>query len=95
MFPDQLDQFLIPRHVIGPFTKDLQDLDILYMGICCGNRAFYTRSMAEALGRKPPASKYSTDMSKHFSTFQAGKNRHDTDAWKVNISQHQSKFGLK
>ena len=32
-----------------------------------GNRASYTRSMAEALGRSPPASKYSPDMSQHIS----------------------------
>jgi len=36
------------------------------MGICCGNQSHFIRSMAEGIGRSPPASKYSEDMSKHY-----------------------------
>ena len=36
------------------------------MGLCCGNRAHYIRAMAEMLGRSPPASKYSADMTQHY-----------------------------
>ena len=40
-------------------------LGVGYVGICCGNSPHLVRSMAEALGRTPPASRYSADMSKH------------------------------
>jgi len=33
--------------------------------VCCGAGPHHIRSMAEALGRTPPASRYSADMSKH------------------------------
>jgi betaine-homocysteine S-methyltransferase len=33
--------------------------------VCCGAAPHHIRSMAEALGRTPPASRYSADMSKH------------------------------
>ncbi len=36
-----------------------------YLGVCCGNAPHHTRSMAEALGRAPPASRFSPDMTKH------------------------------
>ena len=77
---------LVARRVIGPFAEYLRELGVLYMGLCCGNRAFYTRSMAEALGRKPPASQYSPDMTKHFSTFKDDTHKHATDAFNTNLS---------
>jgi betaine-homocysteine S-methyltransferase len=40
-------------------------MDIRYLGICCGAGPHHIRALAEALGRHPPASKYSADMSKH------------------------------
>ena len=43
-------------------------MGIQYLGLCCGNQAHYMRTMAETLGRSPPASKYSPDMTQHFST---------------------------
>ena len=36
-----------------------------YLGVCCGAAPHHIRSMAEALGRTPPASRYTADMSKH------------------------------
>ena len=36
-----------------------------YFGVCCGAAPHHIRSMAEALGRTPPASRFSADMSKH------------------------------
>jgi betaine-homocysteine S-methyltransferase len=33
--------------------------------VCCGAGPHHIRSVAEALGRTPPASRYSADMSKH------------------------------
>ena len=40
-------------------------LGVRYLGLCCGAMPHHIRSIAEALGRKPPASRYSADMSKH------------------------------
>jgi len=36
-----------------------------YLGLCCGAAPHLIRAMAEAMGRRPPASLYSPDMSKH------------------------------
>ena len=38
------------------------DIDL---GLCCGAGPHHVRSLAEAIGRTPPASRYSPDMSKH------------------------------
>jgi betaine-homocysteine S-methyltransferase len=40
-------------------------MGIDYIGVCCGAGPHHIRSVAEALGRTPPASRYSADMSKH------------------------------
>jgi betaine-homocysteine S-methyltransferase len=40
-------------------------MGINYIGICCGAGPHHVRAMAEALGRKPVAGKYSPDMSLH------------------------------
>lgn len=37
-----------------------------YQGVCCGAGPHHIRAMAEALGKNPPASRYSPDMSKHY-----------------------------
>jgi betaine-homocysteine S-methyltransferase len=65
-FPTALDPFVCNRYEIAEFTKAAKELGIKYFGICCGNMPHLTRAMAEALGRRPEASKYSPDMSKHF-----------------------------
>ena len=36
-----------------------------YLGVCFGAGPHHVRAMAEALGRKPAASEYSEDMSRH------------------------------
>jgi len=33
--------------------------------VCCGAGPHHIRALAESLGRHPPASRYSVDMSKH------------------------------
>jgi betaine-homocysteine S-methyltransferase len=64
-FPTALDPFLCNRYEIAEFAKAAHALGVDYLGVCCGGAPHYLRSMAEALGRTPPASRYSADMSKH------------------------------
>lgn len=64
-FPTALDPFTCNRYEIADFTRAARDLGVRYFGVCCGAAPHHIRSMAEALGRTPPASKYSPDLSKH------------------------------
>jgi betaine-homocysteine S-methyltransferase len=64
-FPTALDPFTCNRYEIADFTREARDLGVGYFGVCCGGAPHHIRSMAEALGRTPPASRYSEDMSKH------------------------------
>jgi len=66
-FPLDLDPYLCSRTQIYNFGKEADKAGAQVIGLCCGNRAFFTRSLAESLGRKPPASVYSPDMSQHYS----------------------------
>ena len=58
VYPHGLDAFQVSTREVTEFTKQCVDMGLKYMGLCCGNTGNYTRAMAEALGRKPPASKY-------------------------------------
>ncbi len=64
-FPTALDPFTCNRHEIADFARDAAALNIRYLGVCCGAGPHHIRAMAEALGRTPPASRFSADMSKH------------------------------
>jgi betaine-homocysteine S-methyltransferase len=64
-FPTALDPFTCTRYEIADFAKAAYELGVGYLGVCCGAAPHHIRSMAEALGRRPPASRYSPDMSKH------------------------------
>jgi len=64
-FPTALDPFLCSRYEIAAFGKEALDLGVRYLGVCCGAGPHHVRSLAEALGRRPPASRFSPDMSKH------------------------------
>ena len=64
-FPTALDPFTCNRYEISSFTREAYDLGVRYFGVCCGAAPHHIRAMAEALGRTPPASRYSADMSKH------------------------------
>jgi methionine synthase I (cobalamin-dependent) len=64
-FPSALDPFTCTRHEIASFTADALALGVDYLGVCCGAAPHHIRAMAEAIGRTPPASRYSADMSKH------------------------------
>ncbi len=64
-FPTALDSFTCNRYEIGAFTSAAAAAGVRYLGLCCGAGPHHVRAMAEALGRTPPASRYSADMSKH------------------------------
>jgi len=64
-FPTALDPFTCNRYELGEFTKAASDLGVTYFGVCCGAAPHHIRSVAEALGRTPPGSRYSADMSRH------------------------------
>ena len=64
-FPTALDPFTCNRYEIAEFTRAAYELGVSYLGVCCGAAPHHIRSMAEALGRTPPASRYTADMSKH------------------------------
>ncbi len=64
-FPTALDPFACNRYELGDFAREAYAVGIRYLGVCCGGAPHHVRSMAEALGRTPPASRYSADMSKH------------------------------
>jgi betaine-homocysteine S-methyltransferase len=64
-FPTALDPLLCNRYEIAQFGREAYDLGIRYLGVCCGAAPHMIRSLAEALGRETPASRYSPDMSRH------------------------------
>jgi betaine-homocysteine S-methyltransferase len=64
-FPVGLDPFLATRSEIHDFGREAYALGIRYLGVCCGAGPHHIRALAESLGRKPPASRYTVDMSKH------------------------------
>jgi len=64
-FPTALDPFLCSRYEIAEFGTEASALGVRYLGVCCGAGPHHVRSLAEALGRRPPASRFSPDMSKH------------------------------
>ena len=64
-FPVALDPFTSTRYDVADFARDALALGVEYLGLCCGAAPHHIRAMAEAMGRRPPASRYSPDMSKH------------------------------
>ena len=64
-FPTALDPFMCNRYEIAEFAKEAHAAGVNYLGLCCGAGPHHVRSLAEAIGRTPPASRYSPDMSKH------------------------------
>lgn len=65
-FPTALDPFTCNRYEMAAFARQAAELDIRYVGGCCGSGPHHIRAMAEALGRRPPASRYAPDMSQHY-----------------------------
>lgn len=49
---------MVTQTQVADFTRKAKDIGVQFLGLCCGNRAHYTRTMAEALGRVTPSSRY-------------------------------------
>jgi betaine-homocysteine S-methyltransferase len=64
-FPTALDPFTCSRYDVAAFAREALEIGVEYLGLCCGAAPHHIRAMAEAMGRRPPASRYSPDMSKH------------------------------
>lgn len=64
-FPSALDPFVCNRYELEDFARKANALGVDYLGVCCGAGPHHIRGVAEGLGRKPPASRFSPDMSKH------------------------------
>jgi betaine-homocysteine S-methyltransferase len=64
-FPTALDPFTCNRYEMAEFAKAAHAMDVRYLGVCCGAGPHHIRALAEALGRRPPASRYSPDMTRH------------------------------
>ncbi|HET9331403.1 MAG TPA: homocysteine S-methyltransferase family protein [Steroidobacteraceae bacterium] len=64
-FPVGLDPFMCTRAEIADFGREAFAAGIRYLGVCCGAGPHHIRALAEALGRQPPASRYTVDMSRH------------------------------
>ena len=88
-FPAALDPFVCNRYEIAEFGKAAYALGARYLGVCCGAGPHHVRSLAEALGRRPPASRYSPDMSKHivFGT--------DKRLWQGNLEWGRRVYGQR
>jgi betaine-homocysteine S-methyltransferase len=65
VFPLSLETFQLTRWEMAEFAKVAKLAGVNYIGICCGGGPHQVRAMAEALGRTPPASKYSPAMELH------------------------------
>lgn len=64
-FPTALEAQQCNRYEIAEFTRAAWQLGYRFVGVCCGGSVIHHRAVAEALGRTPPASQFSPDMSKH------------------------------
>ena len=64
-FPIELEPFQLTRYEMADFARRARDIGVDYVGICCGGAPHHVRAMAEALGRTPPASRYSPAMELH------------------------------
>ena len=84
-FPVALDALVCTRYEMAAFAKQCADNNINLIGICCGGAPHHLRAMAEALGRTPPGSKYSPDMSKHYALGKEGVARDENRAFVQNL----------
>ena len=83
-FPTALDPMYCNRYEIRKFAEESHNLGIKYLGVCCGAAPIHIREVAEAIGRKVPASRYGEKIENHF---MYGNNKR--------IPKHISDYGNK
>lgn len=64
-FPLALEPHLLARDEMAAFALEARAIGVDYIGCCCGSSPAHLRAMAEALGRRPPASRHSPAMALH------------------------------
>lgn len=64
-FPVELEPFLLTRYEMADFAVTARTLGARFIGVCCGGAPHHVRAMAEALGRRVPASAYSPVLERH------------------------------
>jgi len=64
-FPLELDPFVLSRLEMVAYALEAKSIGVNYIGGCCGTAPHHLRSMAEALGRTVPNSKYSPRLELH------------------------------
>ncbi len=60
-FPDALEPFACTSDDVAEFARQASDLGVRHLGPCCGGAPHHVGSTAKALGRTPPASRYTFD----------------------------------
>ncbi len=65
-FPTALDPLYCNRYEIRQFAAEAYGIGVQYLGVCCGAAPIHIREVAEAMGRRPAASRYAANMRKHF-----------------------------
>jgi len=64
-FPVELEPFQVTRYEMADFAVQARAVGARYIGVCCGGSPHHLRAMAEALGRRVPASDYSPELERH------------------------------
>jgi betaine-homocysteine S-methyltransferase len=64
-FPLALDPLTLTRAEMADYATRARALGVNDIGSCCGAVAHHVRAMAEALGRRPPASAKSASLDRH------------------------------
>ena len=65
-FPTALDPLYTNRYEIRKFAEEAFDLNIKYLGVCCGASPMLIREVATAMGKVTPACRYREKMENHF-----------------------------
>jgi betaine-homocysteine S-methyltransferase len=79
-----IEKYMQTRYEIAEFAVQAKDAGVDVIGLCCGAAPYHFRSLAEALGRKTDASKYSPAWELHpmLGKSTKGKEKSAVKAWK-------------
>nr|KAG5706935.1 hypothetical protein BaRGS_021441 [Batillaria attramentaria] len=66
VYPLDLACVQCSRGEIRDFAREIRNLGVQYVGLCCGNTSSLLREIAQVYGRNPPSSRYAPDLSQNF-----------------------------